>query len=177
MKWEGFILNASVCCFSGYRPEKMPSDMTEGSPAFMDMLHQLKLAVCDAADHGYRHFLSGMSRGFDIWAAEIVLDLARQGMNIDLWAAIAFPGMHQDWHADWRTRYDDVLAQARRIFPLYDRYTVDCYTARDRFLVEQSSLCICYFDGIEGGTQYTVNYARRKGLIIQNLADPQISFV
>lgn len=168
-------MKSSICCFSGHRPEKMPAGMEEGTSAWNDLNHQLRLSICDAADRGYRHFLSGMSRGFDIWAAEAVLALARQGMNIDLWAAIAFPGMQQHWEADWRTRYDDVLSQARRVFPLFDQYQTDCYTARDRFLVEQSSLCICYFDGTSGGTEYTVACARRAGLLIENLADPQLS--
>lgn len=170
-------MKSSICCFSGYRPEKMPAGMQEGSPPFADMMRRLRLAVCDAADRGYHHFLSGMSRGFDIWAAEAVLDLAQQGLNIDLWAAIAFPGMQQNWEPVWRARYDDALAQARRVFPLFESYVPDCYTARDRFLVDQSSLCICFFDGTPGGTQYTVERARRSGLAVENLADSQLSFL
>ncbi len=168
-------MKSSVCCFSGYRPEKMPEDMQEHSPAFADMTQRLRCAIHDAAGQGYRHFLSGMSRGFDLWAAEAVLELARQGEAIDLWAAIAFPGMEQYWEPLWRARYTSALAQASRTFPLCDRYEPDCYKKRDRFLVEQSSLCICFFDGTPGGTQYTVGYARRSGLAIDNLADQQLS--
>lgn len=153
----------------------MPADMPESSPAFCDMQQRLRRAVRRKADSGCRHFLSGMSRGFDLWAAEAVLELAREGCPIDLWAAIAFPGMQKYWEPEWSRRYDAVLDQAARVFALYDRYQPDCYTTRDRFLVEQSSACICFFDGTPGGTAYTVGLARRRGLEIVNLADPQLS--
>lgn len=168
-------MNPSICCFSGYRPEKMPTDMPEGSPAFDDMLQRLRHAIVRASDDGCGCFLSGMSRGFDLWAAETVLALMREGYDIKLWCAIAFPGMQEAWEPEWKQRYDAVLAQAAHIFPLYRRYEPNCYTARDRFLVEQSGTCICFFDGTPGGTAYTVGLARRSGLKIVNLADTQLS--
>ncbi|MCD8357326.1 MAG: DUF1273 domain-containing protein [Clostridia bacterium] len=169
-------MKSTICCFSGYRPEKMPQNIQEGSAAFANMLQRLRQAICQASDDGYRHFLSGMSRGFDLWAAEIVLELQAQGYAIDLWAAIAYPGMHQYWEPRWQERYNIVLSKAAKIFPVFGQYTQECYTVRDRFLVEQSSRCICFFDGTPGGTAYTVNYARRSGLIIVNLADMQLTF-
>ena len=81
----------NVCCFSGYRPEKMPSDMPEGSPAFQDMLVRLQKEILSAAEKGYCHFLTGMSRGFDLWAAEVVLSLQKSGVPIDLWEQLPFP--------------------------------------------------------------------------------------
>lgn len=167
-------MNTTVCCFSGYRPEKMPPDMREGSAGFADMQRRLRCAIREAAAQGCRHFLSGMSRGFDLWAADAVLELAEQGMPIDLWAAIAFPGMQDGWEPRWRAQYERVLRCASHVFPLYERYTPNCYTVRDRFLVEQSGRCICFYDGVPGGTQYTVTRAARAGLPICNLADRQL---
>lgn len=169
-------MQSSVCCFSGYRPEKMPYYMREGSAAFANMLSHLREAIQAASDSGCRHFLSGMSRGFDLWAAEIVLDMQAKGYPVDLWAAIAYPGMQQYWEPLWQQRYDAALSHAARIFPVSDRYQQACYITRDRFLVDQSSRCICFFDGTPGGTAYTVAYARRSGLLIHNLADMQLTF-
>lgn len=169
-------MSVSVCCFSGYRPEKMPPDLFEGSPDFSDMLHRLRNAVCNMEKNGCRHFLSGMSRGFDLWAAETVLELKNNGHDIYLWAAVAFPGMQQYWEPEWQKRYEHVLSHADRIFPVSPKYAPDCYMARDRFLVQHSSQCICFFDGTPGGTEYTVNLARRSGLTVHNLADMQLSF-
>ncbi len=168
-------MRTSVCCFTGYRPEKMPSGYQEGSRLFCDMQVQLCQAIHRAYIHGCRHFLSGMSRGFDLWAAQAVLALRGEGLPIELWAAVAFPDMHMHWEFIWRTRYQHTLAQASRTFCIFPRYTPECYTVRDRFLVERSSRCICFFDGTPGGTAYTVHYARRHHLIIDNLADQQLS--
>ena len=169
-------MKSSICCFSGYRPEKMPPDLPEGSPAFAELLQRLRQYIPRASRAGYRHFLSGMSRGFDLWAAEAVLELQEQGCAIDLWAAVAYPGMEQYWEPEWQQRYHAVLSHAAKVFPVSGKYARECYTLRDRFLVEQSSRCICFFDGTPGGTAYTVQYARRSGLAIDNLADQQVSF-
>ena len=167
-------MQQTICCFSGYRPEKMPADMAEGTPEFDRMLCRLRTAILRAAEQGYTVFLSGMSRGFDLWAAEVVLELQDRGLDIALWAAIAFHGMEQYWEPEWQARYDTALRRARHTFAICDRYEPGCYTRRDAFLVQRSSRCICFFDGVPGGTEYTVNAARRAGHTIVNLADNQL---
>ena len=153
----------------------MPSGYQEGSLLFCGMQEDLCQAIRRAYTHGCRYFLSGMSRGFDLWAAQAVLTLREEGLPIELWAAIAFPNMHTHWNSIWRARYRHALAQASRTFCISPRYAPECYAVRDRFLVEHSSRCICFFDGTPGGTAYTVNYARKQHIIIDNLADNQLS--
>ena len=46
---------------------------------------------------------------------------------------------------------------------------------RDRYLVDDSSVCLAYLTRATGGTAYTVNYARRRGLRIVNIAEPNES--
>ena len=41
---------------------------------------------------------------------------------------------------------------------------------RNRHLVDNSSVCVCYLNKENGGTAYTVRYAGKKGLEIINLA-------
>lgn len=167
-------MKQTTCCFSGYRPEKMPQDTRPGSDAFRRMIDALRCECLRAVEDGYTVFLSGMSRGFDLWAASIVLELQERGLKIDLWAAIAFHGMEQYWEPEWQALYERILRRARHTFACFDVYQPGCYTIRDRLLVERSSRIICYYDGVPGGTEYTVNYAKRTGLEICNLADPQI---
>ena len=45
---------------------------------------------------------------------------------------------------------------------------------RNKHLVDNSSVCIAYLTQNGGGTFFTVNYARYKGLKIYNLADDSI---
>ena len=56
-----------TCCFTGHRPEKL-SVNTEF------VKEQLKKAIKGAIADGYKIFISGMARGVDIWAAELVLE-------------------------------------------------------------------------------------------------------
>lgn len=159
-----------TCSFSGYRPEKMPPDVHPGTPAFERMIQDLRRECLRAVEDGYTVFLSGMSRGFDLWAAAVVLELQEGGLPIELWAAIAFHGMEQYWEPAWQEAYRRALYGARHTFCCFDRYQPDCYTVRDRLLVDRASRMICYYDGTPGGTEYTVNYAARLGLDIRNLA-------
>ena len=61
-----------TCCFSGYRPEKMPF-RTYDPDAVQALEAALDRAVEHAVSQGYHTFLSGMAAGFDIWAAEAVI--------------------------------------------------------------------------------------------------------
>lgn len=47
-----------------------------------------------------------------------------------------------------------------------------CMHERNRRLVDNSAVCVCYLTQPAGGTHYTVEYARRQGLSIINLGSP-----
>lgn len=162
-----------TCCFSGYRIEKMPfrADDTQAVAALNASLEQ---AIIEAASKGYRRFLSGMSTGFDLWAAEAVLRLQKQ-FNLQLLCAVPFDGQAAYFPAEWKQSFNHCLLAAARVFSLAPRYYAGCFAARNRFMVDASSLLICYFDGQAGGTAQTVHMAQKRGLEIINLADYQLS--
>lgn len=60
------------CCFTGHRPEKLNMPETE-------VIAWLESEIRKAIDDGFVTFISGMARGVDIWAAEIVLRLRDEG--------------------------------------------------------------------------------------------------
>lgn len=79
-------LRPVTCCFSGYRIEKMPF-RNEDCPAARELFAALDAAVAEAAADGCTRFLSGMSTGFDLWAAEAVLR-ARAATPVQLLCAV-----------------------------------------------------------------------------------------
>ena len=81
-------LRPVTCCFSGYRIEKMPF-RNEDCPAARELFAALDAAVAEAAADGCTRFLSGMSTGFDLWAAEAVLR-ARAALPVQLLCAVPF---------------------------------------------------------------------------------------
>lgn len=162
---------AVTCCFSGYRAEKMPFPADD--PRANTLAQTLDRAIVDAAAQGYTAFLSGMSTGFDLWAAEAVLR-AREHLPVQLCCAIPFDQQADRYPPLWKRSFNRCLLAADRVFSLSRHYYAGCYAARNRFMVESSALLICYFDGQPGGTAQTVRMARQRGLEIVNLADGQI---
>lgn len=163
---------SKTCCFSGYRIEKMPfgADDLRAVQALEAMLDR---AVHAAAARGYTRFLSGMSTGFDLWAAEAVLR-AREQAPVQLLCAVPFDKQADRYPADWKRRFNHCLLAADQVYALSRRYFAGCYAARNRFMVDASSLLICYFDGRPGGTAQTVHMAEQSGLEIINLAMYQL---
>ncbi|MGO5029448.1 SLOG family protein [Candidatus Agathobaculum pullicola] len=164
---------AVTCCFSGYRVEKMP--FAANDPRIDTLNTALDRAIADASALGYSVFFSGMSTGFDLWAAEAVLR-ARSTLPVQLFCAIPFDRQADRYSPAWKRHFNHCLLAADRVFALSRDYYTGCYAARNRFMVDASSLLICYFDGKPGGTAQTVRMASQNGLQIVNLADDQIQF-
>lgn len=161
----------NTCCFSGYRPEKMP--FLESDFYQMSMLRtSITAAILDAYNNGCSHFISGMSTGFDLWAAECVLNL-RNSYEITLICAIPFEDQAKHFSHDWKRRYNAVLLRADQVFILSTTYHHGCYAERNQYMVNHASHLICYHNGKSGGTAQTIRFAERAALSIVNLADPQ----
>lgn len=161
----------TTCCFSGYRVEKMP--FAANDPHVDVLVAALDRAIAEAAAQGYTGFFSGMSTGFDLWAAEAVLR-ARETLPVQLFCAIPFDRQADRYPSEWKRRFNHCLLAADRVFALSRDYYAGCYATRNRFMVDASSLLICYFDGKPGGTAQTIRMAKQSGLHVVNLADEQL---
>lgn len=148
-----------ILCFSGHRYYAAAPDDEA----------RLAAAVQAAFDDGYRTFVSGMAPGFDLAAAEAVVRLRVRGAEIGLVAAIPFAGQSSGYSAIDRDRYDALLSAADRTVMLAERYSHGCYWRRDDWMVERSGRIICWYDGSNSGTRYTVRRALAHGLEIVNI--------
>lgn len=166
-------LRATTCCFTGYRAEKMPFSADHLS-AMSTLSAALEQAITRCAQRGITRFFTGMSTGFDLWAAEAVLRM-REQLPVQLLCAIPFDQQADRYSPTWKRIYNRCLLSADWVHSLSHRYHAGCYAARNRFMVDNSSFVICYFDGKPGGTAQTLRMARQQGLEILNLADPQLT--
>lgn len=164
----------TTCCFSGHRPEKLPGSLRGGAAVPRQLGEELEHAVRRAFCDGYRLFVTGMSRGFDLWAAQTVLRLRGQ-LPLRLLCAVPFDGQAAGWDSAWQQCYRDVLKDADFVYSLARHYTPDCFYVRNRFMVDGSSRLIGWYGGEPGGTAFTFRCAKKRGLEIVNLADPQLS--
>lgn len=118
-------LRPVTCCFSGYRIEKMPF-RNEDCPAARELFAALDAAVAEAAADGCTRFLSGMSTGFDLWAAEAVLR-ARAALPVQLLCAVPFDGQADRFPLEWKRRFNRCLLAADKVYALSRSYHAGCF--------------------------------------------------
>ena len=127
-------------------------------------------ALIEAIKQGYRFFGAGGALGFDTLAAQTVLRLKKTYPKIKLILVLPCLSQTRGWRSEDIAEYERIKAAADKVVYTSQEYTRDCMFKRNRHLVDNSSLCIAYLMENTGGTAYTVDYARFKGLIIKNVA-------
>lgn len=150
------------CCFTGHRPEKLGLPEEQVKVA-------LKKEIQTASQEGYSVFISGMARGVDLWAAELVLDLRDRGEAVRLICAVPFPGFELRWEPGWRETYQSVLKRADLVQCICDQYSEHCFQLRNRWMVDHSSRVIAVYNGTGGGTRNTLEYAEAQGVLIRRI--------
>lgn len=142
------------CCFTGHRPEKLTRSEAE-------IKKDLEAAILKAINDGFVTFITGMARGVDIWAGEIVLQLRKQNPNLHLIAASPYKGFESRWSADWQRRYKNILDQADLVRFVCKGYSKACFQIRNEWMVNRSARVIAVYNGEPGGTRNTIEYAER----------------
>ena len=153
-----------TCCFTGHRPDKLPWGDWEKAPACQDLKRRLNQAVESAYADGCRHFICGMALGCDMYFAAAVIALRRRYHDVTLEAAIPCASQAARWNAAQRALYDLMLAECDEVSILQHGYTPDCMQARNKYMVDSSTVLLACFDGRPGGTMNTILYARRQGV-------------
>lgn len=151
-----------ACCFTGHRPEKLPWGRNEGDPRCVQLKDAIRDAVEAAYEEGYRHFICGMARGCDFYFAETVLALREERGDVTLEAAIPCPTQSRAWSQEDRRRWQALVDRCDFETVVQEQYTPDCMLRRNRYMVDHSGLVIAVYDGGEGGTRHTLEYAIRK---------------
>jgi uncharacterized phage-like protein YoqJ len=152
----------STCCFTGHR--NLP---WEKSDAIRYTVENLIYKLCE---NGCRKFISGGAIGFDTLAAEAVLKLKKVFPEVRLVMALPCRDQHIRWCKADRLRYEKLLSLADEVIYLTESYVTGCMHLRNKYMVDNSELCIAYFEKKGGGTEYTINYAQEKGRKVVNIA-------
>ena len=146
-------------CFTGHRPEKLTQPESV-------IVKALETAIKEAIADGKNVFISGMARGVDIWAAEIVLQIRSEGEDIKLICASPYRGFERSWSIDWQRRYNNVIEAADLVRFICPNYSKSCFQIRNEWMVDHSSRVIAVFNGQLGGTKNTIDYAKNKAVEI-----------
>lgn len=129
----------------------------------------LRRTVGELYARGCRTFFSGMAVGFDLAAAEAVLDFRQRMPGLRLVAVVPFAGQENRFSAADRERFRRISAAADQIVVLAPAYHPACYHVRNDYLVDHASVIVAWYDGSAGGTHYTVRRAMSRGLELLDL--------
>lgn len=153
------LIREKCCCFTGHR--RVPE--LEG----LWIRRQLRERMTELYQEGVDTFIAGGALGFDTMAAQEVVRMRDKGAYpFRLVLALPYPGQEAGWPPQNISTYQGLLRTADEAIYLSDFYEEDCLLRRNRYMVDNSSCCICYLTTKRGrgGTVYTVKYAMRAGV-------------
>lgn len=150
------------CCFTGHRPEKLSVPESR-------VKYWLSCAIDQAIEDGYTTFITGMARGVDLWAGEIVLQRKQAKGKVTLVCAAPYPGFEKSWEPRWRERYALVASSADYRLAISTRYHPSCFQKRNQWMVNHAARVIAVYNGQPGGTRNTILYAESQGFSVSDM--------
>ena len=147
-------MKEKTCCFTGHR--ELPEEQL---PQLKQTLFKV---IVRLASQGVTRFACG---------GALVLMVKEAFPQIELLLILPCKTQEKYWPKEDQEIYREILARADRVVFVSETYTQGCMQKRNRLLVEGSSVCVCYCTKKQGGTFYTVRYARQKGLDLIHLAE------
>ena len=151
-----------TCCFTGHR--QIPA---EERAVIADRLESV---IVSLYQKGILYYGAGGALGFDTLAAQTVLRLRENCPGMELILVLPCLTQTRGWKLEDVMEYERIKSQADKTVYTAQQYTRGCMHKRNRHLVDNSSVCVCYLTKGKGGTAYTVNYAQKQGLEIFNIA-------
>lgn len=140
-----FKKHKKSCAFTGHRQLGEEFNKTA-----------LKNAVKTAIKEGVDTFYCGMAMGFDLLAAETVLQLKEEFQKIRLVACVPCYGQEKSFSKEDKARYVEALKNADEQIVLSERYYRGCMQVRDKYMAERADMLIAYCKKETGGAAYTV---------------------
>ena len=165
-----FDKRSRTCCFTGHRELFESTDV---------IATKIERAVLKFLDQNVIYYGVGGALGFDMLALETLIRMRDEDKlrDIKIIMVAPFEGYMNSWPAGMQIYNNRLFAKCDKIVYTSDSSSREAYLVRDRHLVDNSLWCISYCNKTTGGTAYTLRYAVKKGLTIENLTDFDLSFL
>ncbi len=159
-----------VAAFTGHRKQRLMQVNKDYRNLSGQIREKVITMIKNLYEEGFREFYSGMAEGFDMIAAEAVLQLKEQYEDMTLVTAIPFRAQAEWFDPQDQLLYRELLKKADRVVMLSEKYYRGCYLRRDTYMVSRASMVIAYWDNVcNGGTYHTVKKAVETGREVINL--------
>lgn len=162
-----------IVCFSGPRPANLPDRGDKKSAVTAEIGRWLEQTVRAAILDGKTVFLNGAMSGFDIIAGETILSLKQDYPELICGTIVPFRVNYfnnNNWTPEWKRRALHLYQNSDIKLTLSETYHKRVYYERNQYMVDHSSLLICYYKGAGRGTKYTLDYAIKKQITVKNIA-------
>lgn len=154
-------------CFSGHRPEKLPDGGDMSSPAVRAVISIIYSEIEKRIADGANIFITGMSRGVDLWAGEIAAEMKCSGRPIKLVAAMPYRGFTDSFTGREKWAAGFIMSNADTVYHISEEYEKDCMKKRNQFMVDHSSALIAVCKDSRSGTGQTIRMAQKKGIDVK----------
>lgn len=154
-------------CFSGHRPEKLPGLGDDYSPLTSVLKSLLFKEISLSLQEGYNCFITGLARGIDNWAADIIIDFKLHGNNIKLICVMPHKNYGTNWKGFDKWNLSHILEKADEVITISESYSRFCMKERNFYMVDHSDKLIALLKNERSGTGQTVRYAKKKGLEVK----------
>ncbi len=159
------LMKDKTACFTGHR-KMLPQQAHE-------IQSKAEIVIKNLYERGIIYYGCGGAIGFDALMAQVCFRLRDSGIcpSMRVILVAPFEGQETHWNIRQQAIYRGMLQRYDKIVYLSKEANREAFLARNRHLVDGSSVCVAYCVETGGGTAYTVDYAKRKGLEIINLVD------
>ena len=154
-------IKEQTCCFTGHREITLPVETIQ---------YNLEKQLKELISFGVIYYGAGGALGFDTIAALTVIKLRQIYPQIKLIMVLPCKEQTKGWNSNDIGIYNYILNKADKVVYTSENYYPGCMHKRNRALVSDSDFCIAYITQTTGGSAYTVELAKKKGVEIINLA-------
>ena len=157
----------AVLCISGHRPEKLGFEPQDAAMMTKRLKSMLYLEMKDSLESGYNTFVSGGSKGVDLWAAEIVIGWKNEGLPVRLITVLPYKSYGKSYTGLDIYHFNRALENSDEVEYAGEEYVKSCMFRRNEMMVDRSSRLIAVIKDFRSGTGQTVRYARRQGVEVR----------
>lgn len=166
---EEDILRKRTVCFSGHRPEKLPLKGNSGTNVIRYLKSILYKEILDSITAGYDRFITGLARGVDLWAGEILMELKADGEKISIIAVKPYKAHGDNFVGEEKYSLGRLISNADEVICLADEYKKSCYQRRNEYMVDHSGKLIAVVSDYRSGTGATIRYAKKQGIEVREI--------
>ncbi|MBQ8725374.1 MAG: DUF1273 family protein, partial [Oscillospiraceae bacterium] len=149
----------------GHRPQKFLDTPIHSSEVTLHTIQALlTMLIADTYEQGARFFLTGMAKGVDLWAGEILLYMQQFLPDIHIIAAVPHAEHESGFSGQDAVLLRRIANAADAVICIEEKPSRWCFLRRNDYMLRYSRTLLAVQHTNGGGTAYTMEKARKKNI-------------